>query len=82
MFSTDPRLAPGDVIAIQYRVWRHDGCADEFIERWIRAEIIDCEPGTWPLARLTDGQHTEVRRFMIWRLVGKSSGTSSRRLAA
>jgi hypothetical protein len=27
------------------------------------------EPGTWPLARLADGQVTEIRPFMTWRVI-------------
>jgi hypothetical protein len=34
-----------------------------------RAEIIDCEADTLPLASLVDGQLTEIRPFMPWRHV-------------
>ena len=73
MFSIDLDLERGDLIEIMYRVWRRTGDGDVLIERWFPAEIIDCEPGTRPVARLEDGQRTEVRRFMTWRHVVKAS---------
>ncbi len=76
MFSIDLDLERGDLIEIMYRLWRRSGDADVLIERWIRAEIIDREPGTCPLARLADGQLTEVRRFMTWRHVVKAAHRS------
>lgn len=60
MYSIDLDLERGDVIEIMYRVWRRTGDRDELFERWFRAEIIDCEPGARPVARLEDGQRTEV----------------------
>lgn len=78
MFSIDLDLERGDLIEIMYRVWRDD----ELIERWLRAEIIDSEPGTRPIARLEDGQRTEVRRFMQWRHVMKTTRERSGTLAA
>jgi hypothetical protein len=66
-------LRPGDTIAIQYRLWRPmDGTEDDVVERWISARIIDCEDGAWPLARLVDGQTTDVRPFMTWRWVARA----------
>jgi hypothetical protein len=73
MYSIDLDLERGDLIEIMYRVWRRTGDRDELFERWFRAEIIDCEPGARPVARLEDGQRTEVRRFMTWRHVVKAS---------
>lgn len=59
-------LAPGDRIEIRYRVPSvEDG--HELRDRWIAAEIKSIDGGVWPLARLADGQLTEVRRFMEWR---------------
>lgn len=72
MFSKDLDLERGDLIEIMYRLWRRRGGRDELVERWLRAEIIDCEPGTSPLARLEDGQMTEVRCFMTWRYLVKA----------
>jgi hypothetical protein len=74
-------LEAGDAIEIMYRVRRQDGIED-FGERWVRAEIIECEQDAWPLARLADGQLTEVRRYMTWRHVFKAPRPGLRRLAA
>lgn len=66
-------LQPGDTIAIHYRLLRAmDGAEDDVVERWISARIIDCEEGAWPLARLVDGQMTDVRPFMTWRWVARA----------
>lgn len=75
-------LAIGDLIAIQYRTWHVDGHGGTSVERWIRARVIDCEPGTWPLARLADGQMTEVRPYMTWRTVSKANSAESHTRAA
>jgi hypothetical protein len=70
MSDTIAALAPGDIIEIQYRLWRAaPGAREAMVERWISAHVIHCERGTWPLARLADGQTTEVRPFMTWRSV-------------
>ncbi|MGQ0457259.1 MAG: hypothetical protein ACT4OU_09370 [Hyphomicrobium sp.] len=68
--SRSPALAIGDLIEIKYRMSRPvaDGDADLF-DRWIAAEIIDSDPDAWPLARLTDGQMTDIRPFMEWRVL-------------
>lgn len=66
-------LQPGDTIAIQYRHWRPmDRTEDDVVERWISARIVDCEEDAWPLARLVDGQMTDVRPFMTWRWVSRA----------
>lgn len=72
-------LEPGDLIEIKYRE-RAPGIGDDdaMFDRWIGAEIIDCDPDCWPLARLRDGQLTDVRPFMEWRV---TSGRASRRAA-
>jgi hypothetical protein len=66
-------LVTGDILEIKYRVWRPstDGAraGEDVIERWISAAVIANEHGTWPLARLADGQVTEIRPFMTWRRV-------------
>jgi hypothetical protein len=49
-------LEAGDVIAIKYLTWRIGENGDEHVVKWIPAEIIFREPGTWPVARLADGQ--------------------------
>jgi hypothetical protein len=63
-------LVPGDGIEVLYRVWRPaDSHGQDVVERWTIATVIAREPATWPLARLADGQVTEIRPFMKWRLV-------------
>lgn len=63
-------LQPGDIVEIKYRLWRAvaEG-REEVVERWVGAHVIACERGTWPLARLADGQMTEIRPFMTWRII-------------
>lgn len=78
----DRDLAVGDLIAIQYRSWNDDCDGSASVERWIRARVVDCEPGTWPLARLDDGQMTEVRPYMTWRTVSKAHAARSQPRAA
>lgn len=77
MSITPESLAPGDVIEIKYRLWRAPGSgSDHVIERWIAAQVTLCEPNTRPLARLADGQVTEIRDFMSWRLIARASERS------
>ena len=75
-------LLPGDALVIGYI----DGPIDlhdiEPRRRWVRAVIVSCAPATWPLARLADGQTTEVRPFMTWRLIRRRTAGWSRNLAA
>jgi hypothetical protein len=66
-------LEPGDLIEIKYRVCRCDGGEGDYRDRWIGAEIVACDQGTWPLARLIDGQITEVRCFMVWRYASSAT---------
>jgi hypothetical protein len=66
-------LQPGDIVEIKYRLWRTaEGREDDVVERWIGAHVIACERGTWPLARLADGQMTEIRPFMTWRTITRA----------
>jgi hypothetical protein len=65
-------LRCGDVIEIMYRMpARLDG-DQSLVDRWVIATIVDCEHESWPLARLGDGQLTEIRRFMTWRHVRRA----------
>jgi len=71
-------LKTGDNIRISYRTWDSlSGPHSKFIERWVAAEIFHCEPGWWPLARLSDGQVTEIRPFMTWRRMTENISTHS-----
>jgi hypothetical protein len=63
--SNPSDLRTGDHIEIKYRALLADGAAVR--ERWIGAEIKKVDGGRWPLARLDDGQFTEIRRYMQWR---------------
>lgn len=69
MSASIDALEPGDVVEIKYRILRAAGAGDEVVEKWIGAHVIACESGTWPLARLADGQVTEIRPFMTWRAI-------------
>ena len=64
-------LMVGEVIEIKYRVFRFasGGDASEFADRWITAEIIHQDDDSPPLARLADGQLTDIRSFMVWRRI-------------
>lgn len=65
-------LEPGDVIEIKYRMWRAtDGRGEDVVERWFRACVTSCERDAWPLARLADGQVTDIRPFMTWRWLSR-----------
>lgn len=66
-------LQPGDIVEIQYRLWRGgEGGSEAMVARWIPAHVVHCERGAWPLARLADGQTTEIRPFMTWRSVHRA----------
>jgi hypothetical protein len=70
-------LRPGDIVEIQYRLWRAArGESETMVERWISAHVVHAEGGTWPLARLADGQVTEIRPFMTWRAVYRATRTA------
>ena len=63
----------GDIVEIKYRVWRKaDNGGEDIVERWISAHICRRDPGSRPMARLADGQLTEIRPFMDWRLVARA----------
>ena len=77
MPASHDALEPGDIVEIKYRVWRPvEGRQEDVVERWISAHVIACERGSWPLARLTDGQMTEIRPFMTWRRIMRTNGRS------
>ncbi len=74
-------LEYGDVVEIKYRVWRKaDDGGEDIVERWVTADVCHCEAGSRPIARLADGQLTEIRAFMNWRLISRAR--SRRALAA
>ena len=71
-------LQVGDIIDIKYRVWRTVNGTDEMFDRWVRAEIIDTVDGKHPLAKLADGQITEIRSFMPLRLIANAAREGAR----
>jgi hypothetical protein len=74
-------LEYGDVVEIKYQVWRKaDDGGERIVERWVSGSVCHCERGTRPIARLADGQMTEIRSFMNWRLITRAR--SRRPLAA
>ncbi|MGD9714873.1 MAG: hypothetical protein AB7V46_22860 [Thermomicrobiales bacterium] len=75
-------LLVGDQILIKYRMWSFDDLNDEPADRWIRAEILESEPDAWPLARLVDGQLTEIRPYMTWRLLSRTTRGGPQRMVA
>jgi hypothetical protein len=78
-------LIVGEVIEIKYRVAQHpadSGSAAELTDRWITAEIVHQEFDAPPMARLADGQITDIRPYMVWRRIpgmGAASVTRSDR---
>lgn len=63
-------LEVGDLIEIKYRVvggTYGSVYADDHKDKWIAAEIVHSEADSLPIARLRDGQFTDIRRYMTWR---------------
>lgn len=72
MLPNNLGLLPGDLVEISYPSGRISAGAQLPSKRWLRARVIDCTPDAWPLVRLQDGQTTEIRKFMRWRLVARA----------
>jgi hypothetical protein len=67
-------LEVGDLIEIKYRVGRASqgsGLGYDLSDKWIAAEVVHCEAGGLPIAKLSDGQVTDIRRFMTWRRLAR-----------
>lgn len=63
-------LVVGEIIEIKYRVPRRSngrGSDVDFGDRWITAEIVHQDDDAPPMARLADGQLTDIRAYMTWR---------------
>jgi hypothetical protein len=62
-------LMVGEFIEIKYRVPRPADSGEdlELTDRWITAKIVHQEEDAPPLARLSDGQLTDIRTYMVWR---------------
>jgi hypothetical protein len=66
-------LEVGDLIEIKYRVNRTIGAAgDGLVDKWIGAEVIYGEADERRVARLADGQMTDIRPYMTWRRVASA----------
>jgi hypothetical protein len=62
-------LMVGEIIEIKYRVSRvaTAGSTSGFVDRWITAQIVHNDNDAPPMARLADGQMTDIRDYMTWR---------------
>lgn len=62
-------LALGSLIELKYRQWQctvmHPAGS---IERWMSGEVVHRADDSWPIVKLADGQITELRPFMSWRM--------------
>ncbi|MET0408114.1 MAG: hypothetical protein ABW006_07065 [Hyphomicrobium sp.] len=64
----------GEIIEIKYRVPQpaaDDPSEPRLSDRWIMAEIIHQDDDAPPMARLADGQLTDIRAYMTWRRVSR-----------
>jgi hypothetical protein len=61
----------GELIEIKYRISRLaiNGTTPDFTERWISARIVHNDNDAPPMARLADGQLTDIRAYMTWRRI-------------
>ncbi len=66
-------LVVGEIIEIKYRVPQpaFDDRAGLLSDRWIAAEIIHQDGDAPPMARLVDGQLTDIRAYMTWRRISR-----------
>lgn len=71
-------LVVGEIIEIKYRLPQRmlDDEAPRLSDRWIMAEIIHQDGEALPIARLADGQITDIRAYMTWRRISRMAGSS------
>lgn len=65
-------LVVGEIIEIKYRVPQRsyeDSGEPLLSDRWFVAEIIHQDYDAPPVARLADGQFTDIRPYMTWRRI-------------
>jgi hypothetical protein len=65
-------LVVGEIIEIKYRVPQpasEDSGEPHLSDRWFVAEIIHQDYDAPPVARLADGQFTDIRPYMTWRRI-------------
>lgn len=75
-------LRTGDIVAIKYRLARYSVRGVCYVEPWIIGAIVNCGDEGWPIVRLDDGQVTELRPFVSWRLVTRAEADGADDLAA
>jgi hypothetical protein len=76
-------LEVGEIIEIKYRVPRpvvDDPAEPQFFDRWIMAEIIHQDGEALPIARLADGQFTDIRAYMTWRRIARAAKNDASRV--
>lgn len=81
MASNASNLVVGEIIEIKYRVARPSSESDSdpsLADRWITAEIVHQDDDAPPMARLSDGQLTDIRSYMVWRRIPGLESASSR----
>ncbi len=68
-------LTVGEIIEIKYRLPQpaNDPAEPALSDRWIMAEIIHSDDDAPPMARLADGQLTDIRAYMTWRRIAAAS---------
>ena len=74
-------LVVGEIIEIKYRVPQPalDDRSDVALsDRWLMAEIIHQDEDGLPIARLFDGQFTDIRAFMTWRRIARRPQSGAR----
>jgi len=69
--TSRPNLMVGELIEIKYRISRlaMNGTSPDFTDRWISARIVHNDNDAPPMARLADGQLTDIRAYMTWRRI-------------
>lgn len=63
-------LMVGELIEIKYRLSRlmiDGGSTHDFVDRWVTAQIVHNDNDAPPMARLVDGQITDIRAYMTCR---------------
>jgi hypothetical protein len=71
-------LVVGEIIEIKYRLPQGmlDDDSPRLSDRWVMAEIIHQDDEALPIARLADGQITDIRAYVTWRHVSRMVGSN------
>jgi hypothetical protein len=78
--SNASTLVVGELIEIKYRAARpllESSYTSEPGERWITAQIVHQDDDAPPMARLADGQLTDIREYMVWRRLPSAGSRDS-----